>query len=59
MNMIRELDEYRLKNRISQEKLAEILKVHFSTVNRWFNGRQKPNEIQMYHIGKLLRRKGE
>lgn len=55
MEIIKQLQEYRLKNRISQEKLAEMLRVHFSTVNRWFKGHQKPNQIQEYQIKELLK----
>lgn len=54
IQLIQELEEYRLKNRISQEDLAEKLDVAFSTVNRWLNGKSKPNKIQEYHIKKLL-----
>ena len=53
--MIKKLEEYRLENKISQTKLAEILGVTFVTVNRWFNGKFGPNKIQRYHIKKLLR----
>jgi DNA-binding transcriptional regulator YiaG len=53
-NLIDELNEYRLENRISQVELAEMLKVSFVTVNRWFNRRQEPNQIQKYHINKLI-----
>ena len=52
--LIEKLDHYRLENRISQKQLADMLHVHFSTVNRWFNGISKPNKIQTYHIKKLL-----
>ena len=54
MNIIEELEKYRLENRITQEELADILLVSFATVNRWFNGRTKPNKIQEYQIKKLL-----
>lgn len=54
MNLIKKLEEYRLMNKISQERLAEMLGVSFSTVNRWFRGHQKPNQIQGYHIKRLL-----
>lgn len=54
MNIIEELEKYRLENRITQEQLAEKLEVSFATVNRWFNGRTKPNKIQEYQIKKLL-----
>ena len=52
--LIKKLDHYRLENRISQKQLADMLHVHFSTVNRWFNGKTTPNKIQQYHIKKLL-----
>jgi len=53
-SLLRQLEVYRLENKISQERLADILGVSFSTVNRWLNGRVKPNKIQTYHISKLL-----
>ena len=53
-NILKDLKEYRLENKLSQKKLAEKLGVTFATVNRWFNGRNYPNEIQVYHIKKLL-----
>jgi len=55
MDLIKQLEIHRLEHRISQEKLAEKLGVHFSTVNRWFRGHCKPNKIQEYHIKKLLK----
>ena len=55
MNLIKELEEYRLKNKITQEDLADKLGVAFSTVNLWFNGRAKPSKIQIYHIEKTLK----
>jgi len=57
MDLIKKLEIYRLENKISQEKLAEMLGVAFSTVNRWFNGHTEPNKIQKYHIEKLLKGK--
>lgn len=53
-DLIKKLEIYRLENRISQKQLAERLKVTFSTVNRWFNDKTKPNKIQRYHIKKML-----
>jgi transcriptional regulator with XRE-family HTH domain len=53
--LIRRLEDYRLENKISQTKLAEILGVTFVTVNRWLNGKFGPNKIQRYHIKKLLK----
>ncbi|OIO34781.1 MAG: hypothetical protein AUJ70_00355 [Candidatus Omnitrophica bacterium CG1_02_40_15] len=52
--ILKQLEIHRLENRISEEHLAEILGVSFSTVNRWFSGKTKPNKIQRYHIDKLL-----
>lgn len=57
-DLMKQLQEYRLENRISQEKLAKMLGVAFVTVNRWFNGHQSPNQIQTYQIKKLLAGKG-
>lgn len=56
MDLVKQLEEFRLEKKISQEKLARKLEVAFSTVNRWFNGRSQPNKIQSYHIKKLLER---
>ncbi len=56
MDLVRRLENYRLENKVSQQRIAEMLGVSFSTVNRWLNGRSKPNKIQAYHIEKLLRR---
>ena len=44
--LIEKLDHYRLENRIGQKQLADMLYVHFSTINRWLNGKTKPNKIQ-------------
>ncbi len=54
-DLIEELENYRLENRISQEQLAKKLGVAFSTVNRWLNGKSEPNKIQTYHIKKILK----
>ncbi len=56
MDLIKKLEEYRLKKRITQERLAEMLGVSFCTVNRWLNGKTKPHKIQEYQIKKLLNR---
>ena len=61
-DLIKQLETYRLENKISQEELAKRLVVAFSTVNRWVNKKSSPNKIQTYHIEKLLksvRRKNE
>jgi len=55
MDLIKKLENYRLENKITQVELAKKLEVAFATVNRWLNGRAKPNKIQSYHIEKLLK----
>ena len=57
MDLLKRLENYRLEKKITQQKLADKLGVSFSTVNRWLNGKSKPNKIQNYHIAKLLTRK--
>jgi len=57
MNLIKKLEEHRLKKRITQERLAEMLGVSFCTVNRWFNRKTRPRKIQEYHIKRLLDKK--
>jgi len=54
-DLIKQLETYRLENKISQEELSKKLGVAFSTVNRWLNEKSKPNKIQSYHIEKLLK----
>jgi transcriptional regulator with XRE-family HTH domain len=58
MKIIERLERYRLEHRIAQEDLADRLDVAFSTVNRWLNGKSKPNKIQTYHIEKLIQSRG-
>lgn len=57
VDLIERLETYRLENRISQQEIAKKLGVAFATVNRWLNGKTKPNKIQSYHIEKLLNTK--
>jgi len=58
-DILERLEEYRLENRISQEKLAGQLGVAFITVSRWLNGHNKPSKIQAYHLEKFLAQKGK
>ena len=58
MNIIKKVEIYRLENKITQQELAKKLGVAFSTVNRWLNGKTKPNKIQRYHIEKFLKKRG-
>lgn len=57
MDIVKQLEAYRLENRITQTELARKLGVVFSTVSRWLNGKTKPNKIQQYHIEKFLKMK--
>mgnify|MGYP001587640596 CR=1 FL=1 len=57
MNLIKRLEEYRLKNKISQQKLAKLLGIGYVTINRWFMGKRMPNKIKTYHIKKFLESK--
>ena len=57
MDIVKELEHYRLENRVTQEELAKEIGVNFSTVSRWLNGKTKPNKIQQYHIEKFLKGK--
>jgi DNA-binding XRE family transcriptional regulator len=55
--LLKQLEHYRLENRVTQEKLAKEIGVNFSTVSRWLNHKTKPNKIQQYHIEKFLKGK--
>lgn len=57
MGIIKQLEVYRLENRVTQNELAKEIGVNFSTVSRWLNGKTTPNKIQQYHIEKFLNRK--
>jgi len=54
MSLVDELREYRLKNKISIQRLADMLDVKYLTVHRWFKDIVKPNEINKYGIKRLL-----
>lgn len=43
---------------ISQEELAGLLGISFATVNRWENGRSKPNKMAQLRLYDLCREKG-
>ncbi len=55
IDLIAELDDYRLKNKISQQKLARILGVSVVTINHWLTKKAKVNKINEYQIRKLLK----
>ena len=57
IDLIAELDNYRLKNKISQQKLAKILGVSVVTINHWLTRKAKVNKINEYQIKELLKEK--
>ena len=57
--LIKQLELYRLENRITQQELADEIGVNFSTVSRWLNGKTRPNKIQQYHIDKFLKERND
>lgn len=50
--------ELRLKLNVSQEELAKMLGVSFSSVNRWENGRHMPTKIVKLKLSKLFKENG-
>ncbi len=54
MDLIEALPQYRREHQLTQEDLAKKLGVAFTTINRWFNGKTHPSELQEYRIKKLL-----
>jgi transcriptional regulator with XRE-family HTH domain len=54
MQIVKQLETYRLEKRLSLQNLADDLGVSFSTVSRWFSGKTNPSKIQQYHIEKFL-----
>ena len=51
---LQQLDTYRLKHGMTQERLAELLGVRFVTVNRWLNGHRQPSQLHEYRIRNFL-----
>ena len=56
MELIEALRQYRLKHQLTQQALATKLGVSFITINRWFNGKTSPSQLQEYRVKKLLGR---
>ena len=54
MELIESLRQHRLERQLTQADLAKKLGVAFTTINRWFNGKTRPSELQEYRIRKLL-----
>lgn len=45
MDLVKELEVYRLEHKITQQAIARKLGVYFVTVNRWLNGRTIPRKV--------------
>ena len=54
MDLVKQLQEWRLEKRLSLQKLSKLMGVSTMTVNRWELGHFLPNKIQAYHIRKFL-----
>lgn len=54
-NLIKQLEEYRLKNRLTQDELAKKLGVSCVSVNKWLNEHTQPQKLQVYQIEQLVK----
>ena len=52
------LKEIRKILSISQEQLARELKISFTTINRWENGRRKPSQLAKMRLSEYCADKG-
>ncbi len=50
-----EIKQWRLKLKLSQEGLAQLIGVSFGSVNRWEKGTVKPSRLAIERIKKLIR----
>lgn len=50
MSLQEEIKNMRMKSLMSQDELAKALEVSVGTINRWENGKTKPNITAMKHI---------
>ncbi len=53
--LISQLTQYRLKNRLTQQQLAQKLGVSRMSLSRWLKGHCLPRPIPMFHIKELLK----
>ncbi|MBE6421140.1 MAG: helix-turn-helix transcriptional regulator [Elusimicrobium sp.] len=54
-DLIKQLEEYRLKNRLTQNELAKKLGVSCVSVNKWLNEHTQPQKLQIYQIEQLVK----
>ena len=52
--LIEKLKKYRMKNRLSIEKLARELDVSYMTMWRWLAGKAEPNDWSKGDIKRLI-----
>lgn len=50
--------ELRAKLNLTQQELAKILGVSFTSINRWENGHFKPTKIMSYKLEELFKKNG-
>ncbi len=50
----KDIKEWRLKLKLSQERLAQLIGVSFGTVNRWESEVSKPSRLALEKIKKLI-----
>ena len=50
--------EVRMKLNLSQEMLARKLNVSFATVNRWENGKSKPQKLVLHRFEQFCKDNG-
>lgn len=58
MNFAKKVKIVRETLKISQEKMAQLLDVSFSTVNRWEQGKSLPSYAAMQKFGALCKENG-
>jgi DNA-binding transcriptional regulator YiaG len=51
----RKLREFRRKNAITQKALASLIGVDYVTINRWENGRGKPQQAKLDVLEELMK----
>lgn len=58
MDFAQTVKEIRIKLNMSQEQLARELHVSFATVNRWENGKNRPNMLAKKALYDFCKEKG-
>lgn len=53
INVSEILKEYRIKNDLSQEELAQKLNISFVSLNRWERGKSAPSRLALMRMKEL------